>query len=138
MVVGDNSTNSSWRDWNTYRLDWTPSLSTWYVNGVKVASKTYGIPRDGCNVVLNMWSDGGNWSGNMSEGDTAVMDVQWVEWTWNTTSGDDFGCGIGGEVCNVDEEKEVGNPTSSGRTREVTRLSWTVLLGTLLGAAIML
>lgn len=34
-----------WTDWNTYRIDWLPDLSWWYVNKDPVLNKAYGVPK---------------------------------------------------------------------------------------------
>lgn len=33
----------------------------------------------------NMWSDGGVWSGNMTVGQSAYLDISWVEMVFNTS-----------------------------------------------------
>lgn len=45
-----------WTEWNDHRLDWTPELSAWYVNGEQAVTKTYGIPKNPSSVILNMVS----------------------------------------------------------------------------------
>lgn len=83
-----NSTNPDERDWtlwNTYRYDWTPQTSAWYVNGESVANISFQVPRDPTQVILNMWSDGGVWTGNMSTFDQAFMQIQWMQMVFNTS-----------------------------------------------------
>lgn len=83
-----NSTNPGERDWtlwNTYRYDWTPETSAWYVNGESVANISFQVPRDPTQVILNMWSDGGMWTGNMSTFDQAFMQIQWMQMVFNTS-----------------------------------------------------
>jgi beta-glucanase (GH16 family) len=43
-----------WTDWNVHRLDWTPWVSAWYINGVHLVNKTYGIPQFPSYLTLNM------------------------------------------------------------------------------------
>ncbi|KAF2145507.1 glycoside hydrolase family 16 protein [Aplosporella prunicola CBS 121167] len=74
-----------WDDWQTHRIDWLPYRSAWYINGELTATNTYSIPRRPSYLVLNMWSDGGEWSGNMSVGGVAELQVQWVEMLFNTS-----------------------------------------------------
>lgn len=45
-----------WTDWNDHRLDWTPDLSSWYLNGEQAVTKTYGIPKNPSSVILNLVS----------------------------------------------------------------------------------
>ena len=50
-----------------------------------MAQNTYSVPRKPSGLVLNMWSDGGEWSGNMSVGDKAEFQIGWVELVFNTS-----------------------------------------------------
>ncbi|KAJ5247413.1 hypothetical protein N7468_002396 [Penicillium chermesinum] len=87
----DASTNMTlpggarWTDWNDHRLDWTPETSAWYVNGALATTKTYSIPKKASSVILNMWGDGGSWTGDMDVGASADLQVQWIEMVFNTT-----------------------------------------------------
>jgi beta-glucanase (GH16 family) len=83
-----NSTNPGTRDWtvwNTYRVDWMPKMTSWYVNGQGVANISLQTPRDPAGLILNMWSDGGSWTGNMSLYDEAYLQIQWMEFVYNTS-----------------------------------------------------
>jgi beta-glucanase (GH16 family) len=75
----------SWNDWRTHRIDWLPGMSRWYVDGQFIAQNNYSVPRKPSGLVLNMWSDGGVWSGNMSVGASAELQVQWVQVVFNTS-----------------------------------------------------
>lgn len=125
-----------WTAWNEHRMDWLPGRSAWYVNGISVSNLTYGVPTKPSGLVLNAWSDGGVWSGNMSVGDQAYLEIQWIEMVFNTsgpaggssgaphpTQGtrgaadlnkrkDHHGCKT---PCAVDGVKTVGFPESVGK-----------------------
>jgi beta-glucanase (GH16 family) len=47
---------ANWTDWQTYRLDWTPTLSAWYVNDQLVITKSINVPKLPSAVILNMVS----------------------------------------------------------------------------------
>lgn len=114
-----------WNDWQTHRIDWLPKNSYWYLNGKQVAANTYSVPRKPSFLVLNMWSNGGEWSGNMTKGGSAQFDIQWIEMTFNTSgpatgskshnskrSGDllekrSKGCVT---VCGIDNVSKTGTP----------------------------
>lgn len=96
-----------WTDWNVYRLDWLPGRSAWYLNGEMAASTRVNVPGDESSVIVNIWSDGGFWSGNMSVGDKAELQVQWIEMVFNMPDTKSGGRGKG-VVCSVDEV--VGTP----------------------------
>lgn len=99
-----------WTEWNVYRLDWLPGRSAWYLNGELAASTKVNVPGDESSAIVNMWSDGGSWSGNMSVGDKAELQVQWIEMVFNMP---DAKSGPGkGVVCSVDEV--VGTPVRAG------------------------
>ncbi|KAL4916786.1 concanavalin A-like lectin/glucanase domain-containing protein [Aspergillus aurantiobrunneus] len=74
-----------WTDWNDHRLDWTPELSAWYLNGELAVTKTYGIPRNPSSFIMNMWGDGGSWSGAMSIGSAAYFEIQWIDILFNVS-----------------------------------------------------
>jgi hypothetical protein len=105
----------SWEDWQTHRIDWLPKHSFWYLNGNQVAANTYSVPKKSSYMVLNMWSDGGEWSGNMTDGGSAEFHVQWIEMTFNTSGPYEGknekraskGCET---VCKIDDVKQVGTP----------------------------
>ena len=124
--------NGSWTDWNEWRLDWTDSVSEWLVNGKLVESKTYGLPKEPCHVVVNMWSDGGVWSGNMSVGGSAVMDVEWVEMVYNITGEDLGNCNI---TCKVDDGAKPGAPEVWNGVARLT-VGWPWVLGVGLGVVV--
>lgn len=44
------------------------------MNGEVAASTRVNVPEDESMVIVNMWSDGGVWSGNMSVGAEAELD----------------------------------------------------------------
>ncbi|KAL8423458.1 hypothetical protein RB596_003605 [Gaeumannomyces avenae] len=80
-----------WTEWAVHRLDWTPSKSTWFVNGLQVASLSFQVPRDASHVNLNAWSNGGVWTGPMEVGKEARMQIKWLEMVFNSSS--DYGVG---------------------------------------------
>ncbi|KAF2848543.1 glycoside hydrolase family 16 protein, partial [Plenodomus tracheiphilus IPT5] len=72
-------------DWNVYRLDSLGDRTDWYLNGKLVASTKVNVPK-GVNsmVSLNMWSNGGGFTGEMAVGLEAVLEIQWVELFYNS------------------------------------------------------
>jgi beta-glucanase (GH16 family) len=103
-------------------MDWTPGSSTWFVNGQLASRITFQAPRDPALVIFNTWSDGGSWSGNMSVGGEAYMQIRWIDIVYNST---DPGAGRQGgcrNVCSIDETTKIGTPvllTGGGCTRTV-------------------
>ncbi|TLS29293.1 hypothetical protein PpBr36_00491 [Pyricularia pennisetigena] len=75
-----------WTQWSVHRLDWTPSRTTWYVDGRQVASISFQTPRDASRIMLNSWSNGGDWTGVMGIGKQARMQIKWLEMVYNQTS----------------------------------------------------
>lgn len=100
--------STQWTDWNVYRLDWLPGRSAWYVNGQMAASTKVNVPEDESMVIVNMWSDGGFWSGNMSVGAEAELQIQWIEMVFNMPDADASSRRGKGVVCSVDQV--VGTP----------------------------
>lgn len=135
----------AWNEWQKHRIDWLDKNSYWYLNDEQVAANTYSVPRKSSYLVMNMWSDGGTWSGNMTKDGSAEFQIQWIEMTFNTSGkveGDttpnpndkraaellnrrkEEKCKV---VCKIDGVKELGTPeivSSSVATR--ASLSWCV------------
>lgn len=107
----------TWSDWAVHRLDWTPTQSTWYVDGVETAKINFQVPRDPSQVIINSWSDGGDWTGNMTVNESALLQIQWFEMVFNSTDGvnssskrDEDGAASCDSVCSIDETSRTGTP----------------------------
>ncbi|KAI1317718.1 glycoside hydrolase family 16 protein [Xylariaceae sp. FL0255] len=123
-----------WTDWATYRMDWDSKATSWYMDGLSTASISFQVPRDPSTVIFNAWSDGGVWSGNMSVGKAAYMQIQWIEMVYNSS---DVKAGekrteLGSEltlmersgtscarICSIDDTTQIGTPVliQSGTSR---------------------
>lgn len=127
------------------------------MNGESVASIGFQTPRDPAGLFVNMWSDGGAWTGNMSVYDEAYLQIQWIEIAYNTSGPyggpadkrseglvkrKKEGCNV---VCGVDEQVNVtGTPavlfTNTGgaalgwKAKGMGRMVWTPVM--LLGGAV--
>lgn len=131
MSGGGGGSSRQWTDWNVYRLDWLPGKSAWYLNGDMAASTRVNVPGDESRVIVNMWGDGGSWSGNMSRGDKAELQVQWIEMVFNMPDANsDRGRGV---VCAVDEV--VGTPVRAEGSAKVGAGGLLLLLLSMLFAA---
>ncbi|RYP70533.1 hypothetical protein DL769_004926 [Monosporascus sp. CRB-8-3] len=75
-----------WTDWAVYRMDWTPTTTTHYVDGEEVAAIRFQNPRDPSQLFFNCWSDGGSWSGVMRRGHEAFLQIQWIDMVYNQTT----------------------------------------------------
>ena len=137
-----------WDDWQTHRIDWLPKNSYWYLNDKQVAANTYSVPRKSSYLVLNMWGDGGEWSGKMKVGDSAEFHIQWIEMTFNTSGPYDGGksqekrdtaSSLFGwkreskgceTVCKIDDVAQIGTPeiVSSKSAASVMGVSWGLLV----------
>ena len=84
-VNGTNPGNKSWEEWAQYRVDWMPGQTSWFVDGQSVAHISFQAPRDPAGLIVNMWSDGGAWTKNMSVGHEAYLQIQWIEVVYNTS-----------------------------------------------------
>ncbi|KAN0069438.1 Concanavalin A-like lectin/glucanase domain containing protein [Elaphomyces granulatus] len=74
-----------WTSWATHRLDWFPDASRWYVNNQLQAMNTYGVPNDPSRLIINLWSDGGVWSGNLTVGESVYMGIESIELAYNVS-----------------------------------------------------
>jgi hypothetical protein len=96
-----------WTTWSTYRLDWFPGMSRWYVENQLQASLAYGVPVDPSRLIINLWSDGGLWSGNLTVGDSVHLGIEWIEIAYNTTGEVPRPCN---RVCRIDGVVNPGVP----------------------------
>ncbi|KAI0389509.1 glycoside hydrolase family 16 protein [Xylariaceae sp. FL0594] len=108
---------ADWTQWSVHRMDWTPTATTWFIDGRNVASIAFQVPRDPSQVIFNAWSDGGEWSGNMTVGGAAYLQIQWIEIVFNKTGNDhtsrkrgDNGGGACQNICSIDETPTTGTP----------------------------
>ncbi|KAG0126367.1 hypothetical protein HOY82DRAFT_508686 [Tuber indicum] len=106
-------------DWHTHRMDWVHGESSWFVDGEHFLDKKYGVPTVASSFIMNLWSDGGVWSGNMTKGKSAYAEIEFVEMAFNTT-GDDRGSSSSkvrratrnkcDRICVIDDVAVVGTP----------------------------
>uniref|UniRef100_A0A0D2YE96 GH16 domain-containing protein n=1 Tax=Fusarium oxysporum (strain Fo5176) TaxID=660025 RepID=A0A0D2YE96_FUSOF len=78
-----------WNEWVEHRMDWTPNQSIWYANGKQVANISFQVPRDPSLMIFNTWGDGGVWTQNMTMGEEAYMEMQWLQLLYNTSETSD-------------------------------------------------
>ncbi|USP74896.1 glycoside hydrolase family 16 protein [Curvularia clavata] len=97
VSTGDEQPTSGWND---YRLDWVQDRSVWYVNGKQSAETTVNVPDAESTIILNVWSNGGNFSGRMNFNEEAWFDIQWVELLFNIST--TTVAKGGGTVCSVE------------------------------------
>lgn len=96
-----------WTAWSTYRLDWFPGMSRWYVENQLQASLAYGVPVDPSRLIVNIWSDGGLWSGNLTVGNSVHLGIEWIEIAYNLTREAPRPCNT---VCRIDNVARPGVP----------------------------
>ena len=101
--------NIDWTDWHDHRIDWYEGISRWYVDGQLMLEKTINVPATPAQLILNLWSDGGTWSNNMTVDTQVVAGFQWIEMVYNISGGNGGSeqCTAG---CNVDNVKTQGTP----------------------------
>ncbi|KAI0897045.1 carbohydrate-binding module family 1 protein [Annulohypoxylon nitens] len=109
--------HGDWSDWQYHRMDWTPGSTSWFVDGQLMSSIQFQAPRDASRIMFNSWSDGGTWTGNMSLGASAEMQIQWIDIVYNSTDpvpGNPFlNPGAGGacaNTCSIDLTSKTGTP----------------------------
>lgn len=70
------------------------------MNAVQEGDTFVNVPSVGSMVIMNMWSNGGPFSGVMAPGGEGWLDLKWIELVFNTTaSGGNEGLGT---VCDVE------------------------------------
>ncbi|KAF4332020.1 glycoside hydrolase family 16 [Fusarium beomiforme] len=110
-----NKTRSgSFRDWTVYRLDWLPDqdLTAWYINGQLMETSRINVPTTPSRVYINMWSNGGSFSGLMDYNKNATLEIQWIEMAFNASITDTEKMSGDRIVCSI-EDGQV-EPSSAG------------------------
>ncbi|KAL2862185.1 glycoside hydrolase family 16 protein [Aspergillus lucknowensis] len=79
---------SPWSSWVTHRMDWLANATVWYADNKRQASVTYGVPDRPSILALNLWSDGGSWTGDMAVNQSVYMGIEWIEVAYNTSTVD--------------------------------------------------
>ncbi|KAI2472933.1 glycoside hydrolase family 16 protein [Annulohypoxylon bovei var. microspora] len=106
--------SGSWSNWRVHRYDWTPGSSDWYVDGTHVAQITYQAPVDPTTLLFNAWSDGSSWSGAMASGQSANLQIQWIELIYNNTAEpSSYGHCAAANICSFDQGTAAGVPSLS-------------------------
>ena len=102
------ATGKNWTDWAEYRVDWLQGKTIWYIDDVLAYQTTNSVPTEASAVDLNLWSDGGSFSGNMTVGAQVRIAVQYIEMAYNTTN--DSPSGGKATRCNIDGVETKGEP----------------------------
>ena len=79
-----------WTEWATHRLDWLRNVSVWYLNDHVQTTSTYRVPEMPSTLVLNLWSDGGEWSGGLAVGQSVFLGIEWVQLVYNVSDTSDL------------------------------------------------
>ncbi|KAL8714886.1 MAG: hypothetical protein Q9220_001399 [cf. Caloplaca sp. 1 TL-2023] len=128
-IPSADGSNGSWTDWNIYQLNWLPGQSEWFINGIGLVNKTYGVPTEASNFQIKMWSDGSPWTGNMSVGGLATLDIEWIDMVYNTSA--DAPGGKCNKICTVDGIENNPVPQVAEATVRVPRMG--MILALMLG-----
>jgi beta-glucanase (GH16 family) len=73
---------------SVYRLDWFPDIgvSAWYVDGAILKTSEVNVPFEASTLMIDMWSNGGSWSGDMQVWGQAKLEIQWIELAFNAST----------------------------------------------------
>ena len=107
--------NGARSDFNTYRMDWTSDKASFQINTDEVQVLNEAIPTKPCTLNVNIWSSGAGWGGSMAVGESATMNVQWIEAVYNPAQApassrirrQESSCA---NVCKVDGVSKIGVP----------------------------
>ncbi|KAF4203008.1 hypothetical protein CNMCM8927_009362 [Aspergillus lentulus] len=75
-----------WTNPTTHRVDWLHNITKWYADGEIKASNTYHVPDQPSMMAINLWSNGGQWTGEMPVGQSAYIGIEWIEVAYNTST----------------------------------------------------
>ncbi|RAH44969.1 glycoside hydrolase family 16 protein, partial [Aspergillus brunneoviolaceus CBS 621.78] len=75
-----------WTEWTTHRLDWLRTESRWYADDALQTVKRYRVPDRPSIIVVNLWSNGGEWTGDLRVGESVYLGIEWMELLYNLSS----------------------------------------------------
>lgn len=73
-----------WTEIQEHRWDWHPDITRFYQDGQEAAELTVNIPKRKGRIMINIWADGGQWSGRPADKDV-IMKIQHIELFFNTS-----------------------------------------------------
>lgn len=126
--------DQSREDWVTYRMDWVKDQVVWYIDGTHVGNTSVNVPVVPSHLYITMWGEfythrynpdrnhtcaltltcnttlgnGGTWTGNMTIGQSALLEIQWIEVAYNL-SGAVPTANASSSVCSLDVADAQGN-----------------------------
>lgn len=126
-----NETRSgSYRDWTIYRLDWLrdQDLTAWYIDGKLIKTSEMNVPITPSTVYINMWSNGGSFSGRMDYNANATLEVKWIQMAFNASGveAEKVRKAGSGSVCSIEDGK--AEPTSSAVKMIMVFSSWSFVV----------
>jgi hypothetical protein len=120
--------SGSFEDWTLYRLDWLreQGLSAWYIDGKLLKTSQMNVPVMPSTVYINMWSNGGSFSGRMDYNTNAALEIQWIQMAFNASGVKAEHDRDSGTVCLVEDGK--AEPRSSGVKLVMASELWAFVL----------
>ncbi len=119
----------TWTEWTDYRLDWFSDRTVWYIDGNQSFQSNNSVPYQPSAVILNLWSNGGTFSGTMRVGAEVRIAVQWIEMVYNTSNSQSNGSIA--TLCNVDGVATKGQPEEAGAVRIAASMALAIVTCTL-------
>ena len=78
------TTQGTWQDINSYRIDWVPGMTYWWQNGIMSHTANKNMIENPSSWIMNIWSNGDpSWSGAMAANTEARLDILWIELVYN-------------------------------------------------------
>ncbi|KAJ5159827.1 Endo-1-3(4)-beta-glucanase [Penicillium canariense] len=102
-----------WTTWSTHRLDWLSDTSRWWVDDKLLDSKTYRVPNLQSRLMINLWSDGGAWTGDMQLGASILLAIEYIELAYNRSSDGSKGNGAPPSQRHAGHQLPLGNGSQS-------------------------
>jgi hypothetical protein len=123
--------NTKYTDWHVHRLDWTLGRSVFFVDDVQTNTTILNVPAalPPSGIYIDMWSANSTWSGSILQGQSAELDVQWVELLFNATVvADGNKLPAGANICPVGAiDQDAVKQVSGGKPGIGSGQGWRVL-----------
>ena len=74
-----------WTEWATHRIDWTADAARFYEDAELRTTLFKSVPDRPSMLAVNLWSDGGEWTGDMPVGQDVFLGIEFIELVYNVS-----------------------------------------------------
>lgn len=85
-TVAKSVSPASTTAFHEHRFDWVAGKTRFYLDGTLESTITVNVPKIATTYIMNLWGDGGSWSGTTPPSYTTIANVKSISLYFNSTS----------------------------------------------------